>query len=300
MRFVPKSGNAMRGDCQMSRVDHVNENRPVSSRRKDVPLDVLLKACIHNRKLPPVLYRYRAFDQHTASSIADGVQMFSNPFAFNDPFDCQIADTGEYTYKELLTFFTSRGIPRQLAISAADRVQSEGKEGLAKSYALGRQSLMEGTGLLCLSERPDSILMWSHYANCHKGYVLGFTLLNDPAFFLSPFKIRYKSSYPSFSYIRNPADFLEIGMITKSEEWKYEQEVRILKPKKGNEKGTGLRAYKKESLTEVILGCRVNKEDRDKMKRLLSGPDYSHVVLKQASVSNTAFTVNITLIDKDI
>jgi len=39
---------------------------------------------------------------------------------------------------------------------------------------LRKSSLDKYGGIIALSSRWDSILMWSHYANNHKGYCIGF------------------------------------------------------------------------------------------------------------------------------
>jgi Protein of unknown function (DUF2971) len=262
----------------------------------DAQIEYLIKASVAQKKLPPVLYRYRAFDKYMASSIANAVQMFSVPFGFNDPFDCQINDSGEYTYKEFRNYLM-RGdrVDRATANAMANMNHAQGGAMARRALSKAKTKQMQSTGVLCLSSRPDSILMWSHYANCHRGYVLGFTVLKDPAFFVAPCKVKYQAKYPNFSYIRSPLEIVPRGMSTKSQEWHYEKEVRIIK------KGPGLKQFKKACLTEIILGCRITKRNMNKMKRLLlNDPEYSHVVLKQATVSATAFKVNIAVISNKL
>jgi len=80
--------------------------------RYDVPDELWQKAIRHSielNQLPPVLYRYRAFDEYAEPSLRDGMQMFSNPFAFNDPFDCQLQDSGNHTEEALTRFLVEGG-----------------------------------------------------------------------------------------------------------------------------------------------------------------------------------------------
>jgi len=147
--------------------------------------------------------------------------------------------------------------------------------------------MAEKVGILCLSKRPDCILMWSHYAASHTGYVLGFTIENDAMFFVAPSIVNYTTAYPNISYIQNREQSVKESLRTKAAEWKYEEEVRIIRPK------PGLDSFKKECLTQVILGCRVSDENKRKMEQILSEPAYEHVVLKHAKVSESAFVLNL-------
>ena len=36
------------------------------------------------------------------------------------------------------------------------------------------ERLSQQVGILCLTEVPDSLLMWAHYADSHKGFLVGF------------------------------------------------------------------------------------------------------------------------------
>ena len=42
-----------------------------------------------------------------------------------------------------------------------------------------KRELNKRIGILCLSRKHDSILMWSHYTENHKGFVLGFDSNHD-------------------------------------------------------------------------------------------------------------------------
>lgn len=247
----------------------------------------LVCRCVDYGSLAPVLYRYRAFDQNTESSLNVGNQMFSIPLKFNDPFDCQISDRGEFTNDELLNYLTGAGLSNEEASTILLRNAQLQGEMLPELVALSRNKMMHSVGMLCLSKRADSILMWSHYAKSHEGYVLGFTVKNDPIFFAAPYNVQYEEKYPEFSYIKKPTDILPKVMGTKSKEWEYEQEVRIIKH------GPGLYPFHKKCLTEVILGCRVSNENVVLMAQLLGSDEYRHVKIKQAKISHSQFVLEI-------
>src|SRR5262249_33519683 len=63
----------------------------------------------------------------------------------------------------------------------------------AAEFRLTHQSTISREfGLICLSEVPDDILMWSHYTEGHSGLVIGFNTTDE--FFAHPpvHKVEYK------------------------------------------------------------------------------------------------------------
>ena len=78
-------------------------------------------------------------------------------------------------------------------------------------------------GCLSLSATSTNILMWSHYARHHTGFVVGFHA-NHEYFGPTVSPVEYTSTRPEF----NPLEARHDGEIfyTKSEHWRYEQEYR--------------------------------------------------------------------------
>lgn len=78
-------------------------------------------------------------------------------------------------------------------------------------------------GCLSLSATAANILMWSHYAEHHKGYILGFHAKHD-YFGQSVQQVVYSAERPP----HNPFEHEHSGRLfyTKSADWAYEQEYR--------------------------------------------------------------------------
>ena len=92
--------------------------------------------------------------------------------------------------------------------------------------------------------------MWSHYADSHKRVCLTFDIEKDLDFFSIPYEVDYLSHYPKISPFNVPEN-KEVQMIlaTKSDEWAYEKEVRIIKNKDNTPKFRGAIEFKPEALT---------------------------------------------------
>jgi hypothetical protein len=122
-------------------------------------------------------------------------------------------------------------------------------------------------GVLSLSERWDSILMWSHYADFHKGYCVGFweeKLRNT--FIATGGRVIYppENNFPRLSPI---GDFIE-NMIqeshVKSSDWKYEQEYRLAKvfyPEVPSTKDR-IQEFPNDFIFEIIIGISASEKTR--------------------------------------
>jgi hypothetical protein len=89
-------------------------------------------------------------------------------------------------------------------------------------------------GVLSLSRTKESLLMWAHYGDSHKGYVLG--LDENHEFFkardmvgrpTSPKNVIYTTQRVHIDADRD--DYREMLLCTKSLEWAYEEEVRVFR-----------------------------------------------------------------------
>lgn len=96
----------------------------------------------------------------------------------------------------------------------------------------------------CFSERNDSILMWSHYADSHRGVCLEYEMPNDKDFA----KVIYSNKRPTLNITNMISTYLAHDFIgkeldiskfkfgkelvkpylVKSKEWAYEREIRCL------------------------------------------------------------------------
>jgi hypothetical protein len=164
----------------------------------------------------------------------------------------------------------------------------------------------QNIGVLCLTEKPDNLLMWAHYSDCHRGLVLEFdeshSFFNqrksetDELRYLR--KVIYSAQRP---VIRLPNLTYEDLCLTKSLEWEYEQEWRIIVALQDADAtierslhNICLFKIPVECITAIILGARATDETRDAVIDLLNSDEkYSHIRLKEAIVEERTFGVII-------
>jgi len=135
------------------------------------------------------------------------------------------------------------------------------------SGAIAR-ALNQSVGVLCLSEVRDSVLMWGHYTEDHRGCVVGF----DPT---HAFFSKRRSAQDEFGFLRqvvyrrdrpkvNLTDTLSpVWFQTKCAEWAYEKEwriVRVLSEAESRIEGSRypicLFDFPPDSVVEIIIGLR--------------------------------------------
>lgn len=108
--------------------------------------------------------------------------------------------------------------------------------------------------MYCLTPVPDSMLMWSHYSDRHRGICLEFD--KDSDLIGMGHQVRYRDTYPELLPQTAKNDLLEL-VLTKSKDWSYEKEFRIIASSlEGPTKLCDEFVLLPEgALTGIILGC---------------------------------------------
>ncbi|MGL5257164.1 MAG: DUF2971 domain-containing protein [Proteocatella sp.] len=158
-------------------------------------------------------YKYISDPKALTSILINNKIMFRFIKWLNDPFECQfIFESGIGSDIETLT-----------ECFAYVYFKDIGKNGIQDVYNYG-------FSVLSLSKTKDNLLMWAHYANAHKGVVIEFDETNE--FFRGndiineAKEVTYLKNVPMLDiYNYKFKDFLYY----KSEDWKYENEVRLTK-----------------------------------------------------------------------
>ena len=244
-----------------------------------------------NKKLPKFLYRYFSRDKYTERIFKHNKLYFRNPNKFNDPFDCKALLTLErdWNQEEYIKFVMNNAIDsigrnldneeKQLYKESAIKVfKNSDKNQLSRNINNTiKECLYKSINefrILCLSRNYNDILMWSHYAEGHRGFVLQFdtkALLEN--FKQPPQEVFYppNKSFPSIKDF-NEKNCVHMFLITKSSQWEYEEEWRILMhiEDKDNpeEKGKSYK-FKNGLITGIILGCEMKDRKKEKISELI-------------------------------
>ncbi len=246
-------------------------------------------------------YKYRDCNPSNLKIITEGTLYFSSPTKFNDPFDSSPA----YDLKTIDEIYKRRPdlikrVGDSMGLSPAKRLMKKTQfiANARRCVESGEwaKSLMSTVGVFCMSRNPCSPLMWAHYAKDHSGFVVEFKIdMNSPRELLEniiPFPVNYCKKRPILDWAasgRNIEDYL----LTKSPDWEYEEEERILEITGG----PGVYPYSREHfLSSVIVGVRTNPDD---LKLIRSAAEKASadigrpIPIYQARLSNTDYKVYI-------
>jgi len=236
---------------------------------------------------PEIIYKYRDWsDPHHKRVLTKNELYLASPSDFNDPFDCRIApnfkllDTKEkiqrYVDEATIRHFetlTKQNRDLKFEMKRIEERLTNNIEDVQKDHEKQLFNTQDTYyGILSLSCRWDSILMWSHYANNHKGYCVGFweEKLRNSNLFGSGGQIHY---YPENEYpLIDPFEKDQIENIlhetqSKAYDWKYEEEFRIKKlffPKIPT-KEDRIITIPDDFISEIILGLSITEEDENEI-----------------------------------
>jgi len=229
-----------------------------------------------------VIYRYKylPYTEGSLKTITDSTIKFTCPLDFNDPFDCRpYYDTTniEHLPRMRPDLFKAAGDRRGL--TPAKRIQEKGKflARLKKRIDTGdfAKNSISRVGVVCLSRNALSIPMWSHYADFHRGFVLEFripvkgiekdiALINER---LLPFPIQYRKERPRICIEGViPDELVDKLVLTKSTDWEYEDEERVI----DHHRGPGIHHYRRdEILCSVIAGMNIENNKYVELQSIL-------------------------------
>lgn len=253
-------------------------------------------------------YKYRSCSPRTLDIFRNNELYFSLPQDLNDPLDVSIDVKSEYERAKSHVYKTDKHPEgrKSFLITMLDSIKKGvTKEGDEISLNQALYLFMQSRGILSLSKTAHDALLWSHYADGHRGICLGFNaeilqidgisgsgdvqyLPNPP--YMEKFlelteefgelcrpwdDVHFSDEQGKNFYNRQVDAMLQIGLYTKSEDWKYEKEFRLTSV-------PGNHSFSTSALREVILGAKTSEADEEKIKKFLSTPDYLHVKLKRA------------------
>jgi len=247
------------------------------------------------KKEPDIFYKYLKVDKRLYELLINNEIWYSKPSGFNDPYDCNIDVSKIKNIAELLSFVKTHNLNdiEKLIQKNEPIDQKKFKEIRKALQSIGKEAIKK-FGIACFSSECDNILMWSHYANDHKGICLGFDPYRDSKNFRLAQEVQYEKDYPKIDLVKEDLFSQLIKIATyKHLDWKYENEFRII-----NFKNSGHRKFNVSSLREVIFGCKTSPKDIDTVINLLYKFGYEHVELKQARQYSTKFKLGIRKLGK--
>lgn len=266
-------------------------------------------------QLPVYVYKYMGIES-AKCSLKNSSLKVSPVGKFNDPFECMPGEIIQSSLEDAISLVKQMRItPEELRkfyesdvqnrICLRDKNVENNIDNLTRYFcerllerkieitSAERNSMTKSTYCLCFSEAKDNILMWSNYAENHKGVVLIFSTENFTE--LKWFKIKYQKDRAKISYPVPLDDEIHNLITTKYDVWAYEKELRLLFPvdhkriEKYTNNNFAVWNFPIENLHGIIYG--ENNNDYDTFKPLIS--KYPNIKEYKASIHKTGYEVEI-------
>lgn len=251
---------------------------------------------LKNRNMPQLLYKYRAPTKNSIDALLNNFAYSVSPEACNDINECpltfDIIEIERNILLNLLLQLPPDDVAMLIRISESNepdeiikllsiyhthqseqKYPQEMKERLVeirkKNCSLMDQmidsyylKMKNSYNIYCLTENYDDDLMWSHYADNHKGFCLGY---NIKEFNQSICELTLPVVYtdrPLLVYDLDKLTGVELmyALTLKKQCWAYEKEWRIFYPVNT--------PYHKEQMplpSVLYLGCRIDNKTKKKL-----------------------------------
>jgi hypothetical protein len=152
-----------------------------------------------------------------------------------------------------------------------------------------------------MSKSYKNILMWSHYADEHKGLVFELDMEGNGSFFNANImrkrkteKVKYVKEYKLLSYLNDEKREVETLLLYKYKLWKYEKEYRII-----NFGANGSYKFNKKLIKKIYFGCKADETNIKKIIQLCQLNGFSHVKFKKAKLISGKFALDFDEINKN-
>lgn len=199
------------------------------------------------------LYSFYPVKEYHIKDLRDYKISLSDPREFNDPADCPFFQWAEY-----LQFAETTRNPTMLEMLSIAYSNIRIRCFTRDRHNLNSSDLIPG---FC------NTLMWSHYADSHKGYCVKYRFPNG--FFYKEKEgsvlLVHDVIYRSKMSILKESLTIEDGFFTKHESWGYEDEVRMLYYNLENPPKFNKIQMWKGTITDVYFGVNCREEDMKKI-----------------------------------
>ena len=258
---------------------------------------------------------YKYCEPNRIDVLENGMIRFTQPADFNDPFEASpsFSENRPELDNFLLTQYLMEAEP--CSDQAPCQRLADGLRllpSLRRKHALSLPAKMsEHRVALCLSRSRSNLLMWAHYTDCHRGFVIGFD--TDSEFFrLGAFGGLKEVTYANtrgrvpekdgcYATREELDSFNNSVFFTKSCDWAYEEELRLVRnprdadcvPDKLNGWDICLFRFPSETVREVIVGARVTEDNHARIVKLCDSK-YRDAQVLRASLDPEQFAMEVT------
>jgi hypothetical protein len=212
-------------------------------------------------------FKFRAINERLLDSLRNNYVYFASPDQLNDPFDCQVSVSDALNAASGASFGEKAEILSQIAAfqPVFDQIQND----------------ITNFGVFSLAKSMVSSVMWSQYADEHRGVCLTYSFPEEftvgvPNKIIGRAPVAYGNEPVTEWLIDNvdtfdendPSEFaialMKKLLTVKADDWKHEEEYRLIRTEPGP------LDISTDYLTQVCFGLQTSDEDRELVETALS------------------------------
>lgn len=229
--------------------------------------------------------KYYGDNSFTERVLINNELYFAPLSAFNDPYE-SLFSIVDNPYSEIVIKYSD------FAVTLKDKNTID-------QYFTQRKilftNLFQDTGVCCFSKIPNNQLMWSHYADSHRGMCLIFDFKKDSNLHSLIDSVTYRPDILEINLFENgnvitEKAFLDRYLIdqyvnvlfTKSKIWSYEEELRMAV------KTPGARNFNPSCLTFVIFGFNMPEKRKAELAEIIYDK-YPAVMILEVVLNNISY-----------
>ena len=273
-----------------------------------------------------LFFKYMAINENTLEVLKNQELYFSHSSEFNDPFDSKLDLIWKGKMKDWIRFYLKRekinpivvrniirdciknGILKKKNDDIILHPQNKGFKTINEKMQF--KDNLDYPKACCFSKDKNNILMWSHYANEHKGICLcfkseqidngNFLILDSTRHLLFP--VVYDENLPEqVNMLSNyEPENLVAFLRTKHSSWEYETEYRLILWEEDFH-GKFTKIFRKEDLEGIIFGLNTPMEDIKKVYDIIKS-NYLQEGIKvnfyKAQEIKGKYAINVKKIDR--
>lgn len=228
---------------------------------------------------------------------------FTQADDLNDPFECLPRKPQEGEFTEFIKSCVQL-LSKNDNVSKEKLLQRYNDDFVEKIFSSAYKKINNEVGILSLTKNWNNALMWSHYTNSHRGYCVGFNPEHD---FFKDFlsddrnssritkKVTYSEDRVKIPTNLNTPHLTFEPFLTKSSDWKYEEEVRVI-----STFNLSKRIIKKSpyniylfhvpftAISEIILGMKIDINSENRIREFANE---KNINIFKAKISDIKFNM---------
>ena len=233
-----------------------------------------------------IIFKFERINKNLLKSLVNSELYFAHPDRLNDPFDCRV---------DILSALEN-------AISRASGPTCNELGQLRKIISSMNMAKLktdlENMGVCSFSLELENTLMWSHYADNHRGVCLTYKFpksffektaneilgIVDVDYGLNPLSDWFlQEALRHISLEEFVRDLIKKGLTVKAKLWEYEKEVRILRMQEG------VQVIDKQYLKQICFGLVTPDPDITLLKNIITQCGYEVDLCKMVPSMSSDF-----------